>query len=250
MLSRAGGRDREAECPRRGGVAHLRGRPRRPGSVHRLLRAWTGGRRARSGGYGTGGIRTGRRPRSAGGRAAGVREFGLARGLLPRWHDTRVGRAVVARRERAGTRAGPLDPCTPCRGAGDARPLRRGARAPHRITCDAGRPRRGTLLAGLTRVSGEVELLADDPAAAAELGTEACRLFAELGEKGYLSTAAGNLAQALYAGRSAGGSGGLGRPRSGARRQRRRRDRSALAPSQGEGARTSGRARRGRAVGT
>ena len=55
------------------------------------------------------------------------------------------------------------------------------------------------LLAGMTRVSGEVELLADDPAAAAELGTEACRLFAELGEKGYLSTAAGNLAQALYA---------------------------------------------------
>ena len=55
------------------------------------------------------------------------------------------------------------------------------------------------LLAGVTRVSGEVELLADDPAAAAELGTEACRLFAELGEKGYLSTAAGNLAQALYA---------------------------------------------------
>ena len=57
----------------------------------------------------------------------------------------------------------------------------------------------GILLAGLTRVFGEVELLADDPAAAAELGTEACRLFAEVGEKGYLSTAAGNLAQALYA---------------------------------------------------
>ena len=56
----------------------------------------------------------------------------------------------------------------------------------------------GLLLAGLTRVSAEVELLADDPAAAAELGTEACRLFAELGEKGYFSTAAGYLAQALY----------------------------------------------------
>ncbi len=57
----------------------------------------------------------------------------------------------------------------------------------------------GILLAGTTRVSVEVELLADDPAAAAELGTEACRLFAALGEKGFLSTAAGNLAQALYA---------------------------------------------------
>ena len=56
----------------------------------------------------------------------------------------------------------------------------------------------GLWLAGLTRVSAEVELLADDPAAAAELGTEACRLFSEAGEKGYFSTAAGNLAQALY----------------------------------------------------
>ena len=51
----------------------------------------------------------------------------------------------------------------------------------------AGLAERGavTLLAGLTRVSAEVELLAEDPAAAAELGTEACRLFAELGEKGF-----------------------------------------------------------------
>jgi tetratricopeptide (TPR) repeat protein len=56
----------------------------------------------------------------------------------------------------------------------------------------------GTLLAGLTRVCAEVELLADDPSAAAELGAEACRLFSEAGEKGYLSTAAGCLAQALY----------------------------------------------------
>ncbi len=48
-------------------------------------------------------------------------------------------------------------------------------------------------------MSGKVELLADDPAAATELGTEACRLFSEAGEKGYFSTAAGNLAQALYA---------------------------------------------------
>ena len=44
-----------------------------------------------------------------------------------------------------------------------------------------------------------VELLAGDPAAGVELGQEGCRLLDELGEKGFLSTAAGNLAQALYA---------------------------------------------------
>jgi class 3 adenylate cyclase/tetratricopeptide (TPR) repeat protein len=44
-----------------------------------------------------------------------------------------------------------------------------------------------------------VALLAGDPRAAAELGTEACRLLDEQGEKTLLSTAAGRLAQALYA---------------------------------------------------
>jgi len=44
-----------------------------------------------------------------------------------------------------------------------------------------------------------VELLAGDHAAAAELGEEGCRLLEESGEKGFLSTAAGNLAQALFA---------------------------------------------------
>ncbi len=44
-----------------------------------------------------------------------------------------------------------------------------------------------------------VALLAGDPGAAAELGTEACRLLEEQGEKTLLSTAAGRLAQALYA---------------------------------------------------
>jgi class 3 adenylate cyclase/tetratricopeptide (TPR) repeat protein len=44
-----------------------------------------------------------------------------------------------------------------------------------------------------------VELLAGDPAAAVELGEEGCRLLEELGERSFLSTAAGLLAQALYA---------------------------------------------------
>jgi tetratricopeptide (TPR) repeat protein len=58
----------------------------------------------------------------------------------------------------------------------------------------------GISLAGaMGHDSVDVELLAGDPAAAAELGAEGCRLFDELGEKGFQSTAAGKLAQALYA---------------------------------------------------
>jgi class 3 adenylate cyclase/tetratricopeptide (TPR) repeat protein len=58
----------------------------------------------------------------------------------------------------------------------------------------------GTALASTTGHSAvDVELLAGDPAAAAELGERGCRLFEELGEQSYLSTAAGKLAQALYA---------------------------------------------------
>jgi class 3 adenylate cyclase/tetratricopeptide (TPR) repeat protein len=47
--------------------------------------------------------------------------------------------------------------------------------------------------------SVDVELLAGDPAVAVVLGEEGCRLFDELGEQSFLSTAAGKLAQALYA---------------------------------------------------
>jgi len=41
--------------------------------------------------------------------------------------------------------------------------------------------------------------LAGDHAVAVELGEEGCRLFDELGEQSFLSTAAGKLGQALYA---------------------------------------------------
>ena len=58
----------------------------------------------------------------------------------------------------------------------------------------------GILLATTTgMISVHVELLAGDPAAAAQLGAEGCRLLDELGEQSQLSTAAGMLAQALYA---------------------------------------------------
>jgi hypothetical protein len=49
----------------------------------------------------------------------------------------------------------------------------------------------------------ELELLAGNPAAAVELGTEGCRLLDELGERGWLSTAAAQLAQARASARSA-----------------------------------------------
>jgi class 3 adenylate cyclase/tetratricopeptide (TPR) repeat protein len=58
----------------------------------------------------------------------------------------------------------------------------------------------GVLLATITAFfSVWVELWADDPAAAAEFGAAGLRLFEDLGELGFLSTAAGYLAQALYA---------------------------------------------------
>ena len=57
----------------------------------------------------------------------------------------------------------------------------------------------GFQLATLTGIeSADVEYLAGDPTAAAELGAEGCRLLEELGEQGHLSTAGGTLAQSLY----------------------------------------------------
>jgi uncharacterized protein YidB (DUF937 family) len=43
-----------------------------------------------------------------------------------------------------------------------------------------------------------VELLAGDPATGVAYAEQGCLILGELGEKGFLSTAAGNLAQALY----------------------------------------------------
>jgi class 3 adenylate cyclase/tetratricopeptide (TPR) repeat protein len=58
----------------------------------------------------------------------------------------------------------------------------------------------GIWLATLTAMTSvDVELLAGDPAAAVELGEEGCRMLDQLGERSYLSTAAGGLGQALCA---------------------------------------------------
>jgi class 3 adenylate cyclase/tetratricopeptide (TPR) repeat protein len=57
----------------------------------------------------------------------------------------------------------------------------------------------GLQLATMTALeSAFVELLAGDPDAAAELGAEGCGLLEELGDQGFLSTAAGVLAGSLY----------------------------------------------------
>jgi len=50
----------------------------------------------------------------------------------------------------------------------------------------------------MSQTSVEVELLAGNPAAAVEFGEEGCRLLEQIGEKSYLSTSAGMLAQALH----------------------------------------------------
>ena len=50
----------------------------------------------------------------------------------------------------------------------------------------------------LGQASTELALLAGDPAAAAESSSEAMRLYDEFGERGFASTAAGRLGQALY----------------------------------------------------
>jgi tetratricopeptide (TPR) repeat protein len=49
-----------------------------------------------------------------------------------------------------------------------------------------------------SQTAAEVELLAGNTAGAVELGEEGCRLLEQIGEKSYLSTSAGMLAQALY----------------------------------------------------
>jgi class 3 adenylate cyclase/tetratricopeptide (TPR) repeat protein len=55
------------------------------------------------------------------------------------------------------------------------------------------------LAVATAQVGVELELLAGDPAAAATLGEEGCGLLEQAGERSFLSTAAGYLAQALYA---------------------------------------------------
>jgi class 3 adenylate cyclase/tetratricopeptide (TPR) repeat protein len=55
------------------------------------------------------------------------------------------------------------------------------------------------LAVATAQVGVELELLAGDPAAAAMLGEEGCGLLEQAGERSFLSTATGYLAQALYA---------------------------------------------------
>jgi tetratricopeptide (TPR) repeat protein len=56
----------------------------------------------------------------------------------------------------------------------------------------------GLMAAGIAMQEEEVELLADNPEAAVEAGLKGIAELGELGEKGWLSTVAGDAAEALY----------------------------------------------------
>jgi tetratricopeptide (TPR) repeat protein len=102
-------------------------------------------------------------------------------------NEPRAGRAHLLRAYRAGALAmlGHFD---------DARAILAGTRA------ELAERGGGALLATITAFfSVWVELWAGDPAAASEYGAAGLKLHEELGEQGFRSTAAGNLAQALYA---------------------------------------------------
>jgi class 3 adenylate cyclase/tetratricopeptide (TPR) repeat protein len=77
---------------------------------------------------------------------------------------------------------------------GDARPMLAETRAE---LAERGGGIRLAVTTGIESV--DFELLAGDPAAAAELGAEGVRLFEDLEDESFLSTAAGSLARALYA---------------------------------------------------
>ena len=217
----------------------FRGRPRRPGSVHRVLRAWTGGGRSRSVGPGTGGIRTGRRPRSR--RAGGGEEFmtpfiwraGWWRSCAPRetqhWELGSLPPAMHAQPASrtsswdgvpwpASTERHPSPRCS--RGwtrtslaraatTGFALPVRwrsRCSAASRRGVRSSPQPEpswQSAAAASSSRCSRPsnpaiVERLAGDPATAAALGAEGCRLLEEVEAQSFLSTAAAFLAGALY----------------------------------------------------
>ncbi len=244
-LRRARGRGGEACDARRARVACVSGRRRRHGAVRRLLRACRGGVHARADGSPRGGVRAGLRPRSA--RRATHRLCPLRSRAGGRFFGaTPVSELLAWLDENEPTRrAGPPPPCLPGCGAGDARPLRRGARDPRRSACGAGRTRPGSPARRRHRVpsrpgssSGPTNPL---PHASSE--SAGFRLLEELEELSSLSTAAGYLAQVLYAlERLDEADAWAGRAR-GARRERRRDDADALATGQGEGARAPRRAR-------
>ncbi len=192
------GAGREAGGAARAGAAGIRGCGPRPRPPHRIPGSRASRVRACADGRGAGGIRAGCRVRFDGGHVAGVPRMARRVPLLR--HDTRVGSAGVAGRARATSGAdhwlrmyralalamlGRFD---------EARPMLAGTRAE---LAERGGGIRLAVTTGIESV--DFELLAGDPAVAAELGAEGCRLLEELGDKSFLSTAAASLARALFA---------------------------------------------------
>ena len=167
------GRGGEAGRARRAGAAGVRGRRRRPRAVHRLLarlRKW----RPCAGRWTRGSRRTSGRLTHA--RQAGhlPPESDACRAACPRLrHDPRGGAAGVAGRARATSRAGPLAPMRtgPGRWRCSAASTRRARSSPRRVRSWPSAAAE-SLLADITAFeSAEFELLAGDPAAAAEFGS-------------------------------------------------------------------------------
>ena len=147
-----------------------------------------------------GGVRAGLRPRSAGGPPTAWVRCGSRRWSLLR-HDSRVGTARVARRERATDWAGPLSsvPTGPGRWRCSVASTRRARSSPKHA-----RSWRSAAGESCSRTSPRSSRSGSSsgptiPPPHAEFGAAGFRLFEELGELGFLSTAAGYLAQALYA---------------------------------------------------
>ena len=217
-IPRAGGRDREAEGARRGGVALFE-------AARDDLALYIGYVRARQqvavirGSVGRG-LAAYEQAAAHARRAGCGRSSAGARPLAASGHDTRA-EVLSWLDENEPGHGRTLDSVRPCRGAGDARPLRRGARDPHRITCGhAAARRRELLLAGVTAVgpsrSSSGRAIPPPPPSSEQKGA-GCSTGAGREEPLFRTAAAESRAGALR-GRSAGRSGDLGRPRGGARR--------------------------------
>ena len=174
-------------------------------------------------GRGAGGLRAGRRPRSAGGpltdRAAWGRAPPVASSARPPCRNCSRGSTRTSH-ERGGTTSSVRT--GPGRWRCSVASTRRARSSPKRVR--SWRSAAGDiLLANITAFeSVSVELWAGDPAAAAEFGAEGCRLHEELGTQGFLPSAAADARAGALRARPARRGRRLGRPRGGARRERRR----------------------------
>ena len=197
-LLRAADRNRGPGDTSRAGATRARGRGRRPCSLHRIFGARGNRRFAWAPGRHSGGVRASLYPCTAGGLSTLV-DVRYSRLVSPRRHDrlsellawldeheSEAGRDQFFRAYRAWSLAklGQFDEARAIVAVARAEQEERGGAAAREPEC---------LRVRLDRTLG------GDPAAAAEFGANGCRMHEELGEHRFLGSAAGSLAQALYA---------------------------------------------------